>query len=388
MGNKSFVFIEYEKATFKIKISLNNTISQLKRKINNHLGIKESSQSLFFQEKELLDSNSLSYYNINNNSKIKLIENSNKNTEINENPKTSYEKPTNSNEKNDQGKNSKETKEKPNNSNEKNKNEEKLNKEKDIDEKQDSNEDIDVYSKNYQIINFFLSMDTDTNIDLKKNFSTIEELKQIIYEQLYIPVDRLILKFDGEEITNEQRKLTDIKFNYFSLSMNKTPKESDFVDIEVIDKTCNKNNFGNFKQKVDLYGNLLEQICTFKKISKSELYLIYQNTIFFNYEYKIFSDFHFGKKIKVELYRAYGSMQIFVKTLTGKTITLYVHPDEHLGYTKYRIQDKEGTPPDQQRIIFNGQQLEDHKTLTFYKIFKESTLHLVLRLRGGIIINY
>ena len=99
MGNKSFVFIEYEKATFKIKISLNNTISQLKRKINNHLGIKESSQSLFFQEKELLDSNSLSYYDINNNSKIKLIENSNKNTnkntEINENPKTSYEKPNN-----------------------------------------------------------------------------------------------------------------------------------------------------------------------------------------------------------------------------------------------------------------------------------------------------
>ena len=170
--------------------------------------------------------------------------------------------------------------------------------------------------------------------------------------------------------------------------MNKTPKESDFVDIEVIDKTCNKNNFGNFEQKVDLYGNLLEQICTFKNISKSELYLIYQNTIFFNYEYKIFSDFHFGKKIKVELYSAYGGMQIFVKTLTGKTITLYVNPDEHLGYTKYRIQDKEGIPSDQQRIIFKGQQLEDHKTLTFYKIFKESTLHLVLRLRGGNNINY
>jgi ubiquitin len=99
---------------------------------------------------------------------------------------------------------------------------------------------------------------------------------------------------------------------------------------------------------------------------------------------KTIDDYNIGDDATLHLVlRLRGGMQLFVKTLTGKTVSIEVEEGESIEDVKAKISEKEGIPPEQQRLIFGGQQLQDGKTIDDYNVGDDATLHLVLRLRGG-----
>ena len=272
------------------------------------------------------------------------------------------------------------------NSNKNEKAEEKSEKKEEISKENDNKkENTEVPKKQYesfdqkQVLNYFSTK--EIKLDLQKTSYTVDEFKQLIADQLFIPKHRVKLLFDDEE-KDKNQIINDIVCEKFELGINSEPQETDKVDIEVVDCRRQVEQKENFEVKVDLYGDLLEQICDLKNIINSGLYLMYQDT-FSDYQYKMFADHHSGQKIKVELYDVEkdGNMELYLKTLTGNTITLNVDQYEHVGYLKTRIFEKEQIPVGQQKLVFAGKLLEDNKTLESYNIEKECTIQLFLKLK-------
>ena len=102
---------------------------------------------------------------------------------------------------------------------------------------------------------------------------------------------------------------------------------------------------------------------------------------------KTLFDYKIKNESKINMFLNYkkfvNGYQIFIKTLTGKTITMNAYPEYSIGLLKLLIFEKENIYTDQQRLVFSGRQLSDNYTLDDYNIQKESTIHLILRLRGG-----
>lgn len=230
----------------------------------------------------------------------------------------------------------------------------------------------------YDITNFNLSFRKDsyeTNIFLNLN-KKIEELKQSIFEQTKIPINRQKLFLNNIELINEYILVNEDLFkNNLELKINKESKDSIYIKYPNSKIKIIKTDFCNTGYE------LIKQInpYNFDKLNLKHG-LLYKN------KYISLSDLLVSFEIKngdiIELIDR-KTFPIHIKTLTGKTVDINVAPFDNIEYIKSLYQDKEGVPPDQQRLIYNGVMLKDNKTIFDYKIEKESTLHLVLKLRGG-----
>jgi ubiquitin C len=208
--------------------------------------------------------------------------------------------------------------------------------------------------------------------------NTVADLKEKIREKESIPADQQRLVFAGKNLEDD-RVLSDYNIQKDS-TVNLLLRLRGGMQVFV--KTLTGRTMTINVEGVNTVAELKEKITAREGIPAEQQRLVFAGK---NLEDdKVLNDYNIQKESTINLLlRLRGGMQIFVRTLTGKTATIEVEGTETIADLKEKLREREGIPADQQRLVFAGKLLQDERTINDYNISKENTIHLLLRLKGG-----